>query len=107
MVAILTIHKGYIKPLILSVGRGTLRALRDIHYGYIDCFEAAEEWRDILAVHLDEPGDFEFFKILRLDAFWQCLGVPGELPDYPAPWDAYLERLECGERYKSLFVGSE
>ena len=82
-------------------------ALRDIYYGYVDCFEAAEEWRDILTVHLDEPGDFEFFKILRLDTFWQCLGVPGELPDYPAPWDAYLERLECGERYKSLFVGSE
>ena len=86
-------------------------ALRDIYlgilYGYIDCLEAAKEWRDILVVHLDEPSDFEFFKVLRLDTFWQCLGVPGELPDYPAPWDAYLERLECGERYKSLFVGSE
>ena len=104
MVAILTIHKGYINHEILSVVPKTLRALRDIYYGYIDCFEAAKEWRDILTAHLDEPGYFEFFKILRLDTFWECLGAPGELPDYPTPWDAYLERLERGERFKSFWI---
>ncbi len=63
-----------------------VRALRDIYYGYVDCLEAAEEWRDTLAVHLDEPSDFEAFKVLTLDDFWLCLGAPAGLPEYPVPW---------------------
>ena len=87
MVAILTIHKGYIKPLILSVGRGTLRVLRDIYYGIIDCFDAIADWWRILWVQLDEPSDFEAFKVLTLDDFWLYLGAPVGLPEYPAAWD--------------------
>ena len=64
-----------------------VRALRDIYYGYVDCLEAAKEWRDILAVHLDEPSDFEAFKVLTLDDFWLYLGAPVGLPEYPAAWD--------------------
>ena len=51
----------------------------------IDCFEAAKEWRDILAVHLDEPGDFEAFKVF---SGWMTFGLCLAVLRMPAAWGA-------------------
>ena len=74
-------------------------ALRDILYGYVDCCDSLADWRYILSTQLDEPGDFEAFKIFSLDGFWLCLGSPGEPPECPAPWRFAAEMSEVIKRF--------
>ena len=79
-----------------------IRHIQSIRYGWVDCREAAVDWWLMLQEKLDEPKDFEAFRILAVNPLFDTLGTPADLPEYPTPWDRFLENKEWLEMINTV-----
>ena len=76
--------------------------IKHVYYGWVDCREAAVDWWRMVQEKLDEPKDFEAFRILAVNPLFDTLGTPADLPEYPTPWDRFLENKEWLEMISTV-----
>ena len=98
----LDLRKGYYSSAKMRIRLSPSCDIKHVYYGWVDCREAAVDWWRMVQEKLDEPKDFEAFRILAVNPLFDTLGTPADLPEYPTPWDRFLDDKEWLEMINTV-----
>lgn len=96
--------EGYRNCKHLRIRFSLLSHIKHIRYGWWDCREAARDWWHYLRQDV-APDDMDSFVACIIVPFFNILGAPENLPDYPTPWGSPAADSEYFELLKAVLKG--